>query len=153
MGDTTFVEAYSTSYGAYYAGRGVEQNVIELDLYSEGLGLDSAGIIVGTGSNLYFSDIFLPSTEQQLLAGTYHSDTTGSAYTFLPGVDYEGNISGAYLLLIDNGILAGYTIFEDGSFVAEQDADTMRISFSMKYNEYGVQKTYNAVFRGVISTK
>lgn len=150
IGETSFDKAYSKSYGIHYAGRGVEQQVTDLAIYSEKLDLDSTGTIIGSGTNLYLSDIFLPSTEKHLLEGKYLSDTTGNAYTFLPGVDYDGNISGAYLLNIENGNLINYIIFESGSYIVEQYADTTQINFTLKYNEYGMQKLYEAIFRGII---
>ncbi len=147
----SFLKAYVKSYGAHYAGRGISQNVVDLDLYSAGVDLDSTHHIVGTGGNLYVSDIFLPAGETRLTEGTYRSDTTGAAYTFLPGVDYDGAISGAYLLQISEGGLSSYTIFNEGQFVLSQDADSTYIQFTFTYNENGVKRKYEAEYRGIIN--
>lgn len=149
IGDTQFDKAYVKQYGQFYASRGVEQVVFDLDLYSENLQLDS-GRIVGSGTNLYISDIFLPNDTKEFLLGSYISDTTAAVYTFLPGVEYDGNISGAYLLNIVDGNLQGYTIFSEGSFQVEQDADSIQISFNLQYEHYGLKKTYKAQFKGII---
>jgi|GEM_PF-1215788 len=150
LADTTFGKAYSTQYGQHYLSRGVRQNVIDLDLYSENLSLDSLHHIVGTGTNLYLSDIFLPEGEDTLLAGTFVSDTTAAEYTFLPGVDYDSNISGAYLLNITDGNLTSYTIFTEGSFIVNREADSTHIHFTLKYTQGNVPLTYEADFHGVI---
>ena len=151
IGEIVFTTAYSTFYGTHYASRGIKQNVVDLDLYSEKIGLDSTHHIVGTGTNLYFSDIFLPSDLTALQAEEYASDTTGAEYSFLPGVDYEGNISGAYLLRINDGKLSGYTVFDEGRFVLTQDGDSTHISFSLKYTEgRNMVKTYEAEFHGIL---
>ncbi len=155
LADTSFDKAYSRNYGAHYLTRGIEQNVIDLDLYSGNLGLDSANHIVGTGTNLYLSDIFIPASENKLHDAEgeeliFASDTTGAEYTFLPGVDYDGNISGAYLLNITEGNLTSYTVFDEGSFTVNHAADTTRIHFVFKYTQSSVRLTYEADFCGVI---
>ena len=151
IGETRFTTAYAKSYGAHYASRGIAQNVIDFDLYSANIDLDSTHHIVGTGSNLYISDIFVPTAETTLQPESYRSDTTGSDYTFLPGVDYEGNISGAYLLRINDGSLSGYTVFNDGTFTLTQDGDTTQVLFTLHYTEgNNIQRTYEAEFRGII---
>ncbi len=152
IGENKLVNGYSHSYGAHYKSRGINQNVVDLDLYSANIDLDSAHHIVGTGTNLYISDIFLPAGETTMQATTYTSDTTADEFTFLPGVDYEGNISGAYLLRITDGKLTGYTIFDEGQFTLLQDGDTTSILFSLKYKEgKNIINTYEAEFKGIIA--
>ncbi|MBR1808943.1 MAG: membrane lipoprotein lipid attachment site-containing protein [Paludibacteraceae bacterium] len=144
IGEHSFNKAYVKFYGAHYTSRGIKNNVIDLDLYSEGLGLDSTGHIAGTGTNLYISDIFLPAADSTLTPETYLCDTTGAEYTFLPGVNYDSNISGAYILRITDGTLAAFTVFDDGEFRVEQAGDSMHIVLSMKYMESGIERTYEA---------
>lgn len=150
IGDTRFLKAYACFYGAHYADRGIAQNVFDLDLYSAGIDLDSTHHIVGTGSNLYFSDIFVSPSDNTLQPATYLSDTTGTEFTFLPGVDYEGNISGAYILQITDGKLTSYTIFDEGTFTLLNDGDTAHINVSLKYRDQRLTKTYEAEYHGVI---
>ncbi len=132
-------------YGAYYAEEGVEQNVVALDMYSKGLSLDSAGYMVGSGVNLYISDIFLPEQDSFLVETTYVSDTTGNVFTFLPGVNYEGQISGAYVLEVTDGALSSAEVFPEGSFNVVSKEDSVFIEFLLK-NEAG--KKYAADFKG-----
>lgn len=89
---------YINFYGQFYEG--CEQNVVSLDLYSEGLTLDSTGMMQGSGTNIYLSDVFIPSDAQLPPAGVYRTDTTAAAYTILPGADYEDNPTGIYRLLV-----------------------------------------------------
>lgn len=153
IGDHSFDKAYQKFYGAHYSSRGIKNNVIDLDLYSEGLDLDSTGRIAGTGTNLYISDIFLPEADSALTAETYLCDTTGAEYTFLPGVNYDSNISGAYILRITDGTLTAFTVFDDGEFRVEQLGDSMRIVLSMKYMESGIERTFEAEGRVVMEKK
>ncbi|HCS88253.1 MAG TPA: hypothetical protein DIW30_07660 [Bacteroidales bacterium] len=132
-------------YGAYYAEEGVEQNVVALDMYSKGLSLDSAGYMVGTGVNLYISDIFLPKQDTFLVETTYVADTTGNEFTFLPGVNYEGQISGVYVLQVTDGALSSAELFSEGSFKVVSKEDSVFIEFLLQ-NEAG--KKYAADFKG-----
>ncbi len=134
-------------YGSYYAAESIARNVLSLDIYSKGLSLDSAGYVTGSGVNLYLSDIFLPEQDTFLVATSYMSDTTGNAYTFLPGMNYDGQISGAYLLTITDGSLVSAELFAEGSFALTQKEDSVFISFLLK-KESG--KSYAAEFGGVL---
>lgn len=144
--DTAFDKGEVTCYGQFYAAEGVKQNVFSLDVYSKDLGLDSVGKMYGTGTNLYMSDIFLPVADTILAEGTYRMDTTGAEFTFLKGIESEGNVSGAYLLIMTEG---GYTVdlIKDGTFTIVQETDTTQIDFSLTRS--GGQK-YEATFRGVL---
>ena len=150
INDDTFDKAYFKFYGNYYSDRGVEQNVIDLDLYSQGLDLDESGHIAGSGTNLYLSDIFISPMETGLQEGTYlSSDTLYEAFTFLPGVNYDGNISGAYILNITDGNLVSYIIFDEGSFVVNrEESGNLNIDFEFKYTENGRRKVYKAQYNG-----
>ncbi len=145
--DTVFTMAQVEAYGAHYPG--LERNVFSLDLYSKGLNLDS-GYIQGTGTNLYFSDIFLPTTATGLCEGEYRLDTTAQAFTTLPGVDFEGNITGAYLLLVQESSLAKIYLFRSGTFTLRQEGDTTQMDFHLVTDD---QQTYNATFRGILELK
>lgn len=145
--DTVFTMAQVEAYGTHYPG--LEKNVFSLDLYSKGLNLDS-GYIQGIGTNLYFSDIFLPTATSGLSEGEYRLDTTAQAMTVLPGMDFEGNISGAYLLLIQESSLAKIYLFRSGTFTLRQEGDTAQMDFHLVTDD---QQTYDATFRGILELK
>ncbi len=148
--DTLFTLALQEQHGAYYADGGLENNVVSLDLYSENLSLNKQGRIEGTGTNLYFSDIFLPPTDSTLLVGTYLSDTTGSAFTFLPGKSFRGNFTGAYLLSITDGTLVSYRLLPAGSLEVAQAEDEEHVV--IRFSEPADSRTkYHAVFKGRIN--
>lgn len=148
-----YVLGYEESYGRFY-GDSVPYRVFALDLYSEGVSLDSTGHIVGTGWNLYLSDIFLSLDSDSLLSGEYHSSSSPEAFTFLPGVFYEDMPHGAYLLQIEDGGIAGISTFSDGVMTITHDGDTT--DASIHFVKQGVTRTdtiYSAHFRGVLNRK
>jgi len=129
--------------------------VVSLDLYSEGLTLDTTTRrMQGTGYNLYLSDIFVPG--DTLALGEYTSLTLNSQlstlnypFTFLPGRDFEGTPHGAYLLKIENGKLISYQLFDSGSFTVQDTTGGLtRLSFTLVYtNAENRSATYECHFR------
>lgn len=144
---TEFNTGYAFFYGAYYAEDGIDRNVVVLDLYSPKLGLDSLGVIRGTGTNFYLSDIFLLPKDTLLPATTYKSDTTAAPLTFLPGMNYEGNVSGAYLLDIVDSQISRITLLTEGGFTLRYKGDSAIININMKTDG---GKAYAAEFRGTL---
>lgn len=145
---TTFNLGQLEYYGAYYAEAGLESGVMAIDLYSEGLTLNRKGYMVGTGTNLYFSDIFIDIADSANLKkdAVYSSDTTGMPLTFLPGTYYEGNFTGAYLLSITEGQLTGYTLIPEGSLSLQTSAlGVTTISFEGKLSN---GKKYTCDYEG-----
>lgn len=142
-----FTTSVANFYGAFYKTQGIENNVISLDLFSEGIKLNEQGYMEGTGTNLFFSDIFLSPTDTFLLQQTYEADTTAQPFTFLKGVDYEGNITGAYLLNLQENILQSFEIFPNGNFVLSYQQDSVFIDFSLQRTD---QSVYHATFKGTI---
>jgi hypothetical protein len=131
-------------YGPYY--KGLAQNVASLDLYSKDITFDSLGYIQGNGTNLYVSDIFLPLSDTILSEGIYQCDTTGKTKTFLPGMDFEGNPTGTYLLQIQEATISKIILCSDSSFVYSQDGDTTDIRFNLISDK----QQYEIHFRGVL---
>ncbi len=118
-------------YGDYYAEEGIAHHVVDMDLLSAKLSYDSLGRIVGTGTNLYFSDIFIHTTDTLIPAGVYTADTTAAVGTFLPGMDYEGGVSGAYLLdIVDNAVMK-IILIEKGTFTLRYEGATTHIEFDL----------------------
>lgn len=133
---------YVVQYGQAYDS--VPHNVFALDLYSEGLTLDSTKHIVGTGTNLYISDIFL--SDSLFATGTYLSDTTAADHTFLPGQTFEGTPTGIYLLMISESSVAGIQVVDSGRFVVNQTADSL---YDMCFTLYYGKAKYEGHFVGI----
>lgn len=149
--DTIFTTAYSEFYGAHYEL--LPQNVLSLDLYTQGLTFDSLGSIHGQGSNLYFSDIFLSTEDSTLRSCTYTIDTTGAVNTTLHGMNFEGGVTGAYLLLVNTETaerVSKIYYFKSGSFSVQNEGDTTDIEFHLVTDD---KQTFDATYRGVILTK
>ncbi len=145
-----FNTARAVAYADYYKAGGLDLNVVSLDLYSEGITLDSAGLMHGTGTNLYFSDIFLPVNAVRLEDGIYQTDSVILPMTFLRGADYEGSITGAYILTIAEDELTSITLIPDGQFEVTTVADSTFIEFNLHYKENYRQQEYKARFNGII---
>ena len=141
--------AYQEIYGHYYDS--IPYAVVALDLYSEGLELDSAHRMQGTGYNLYLSDIFVP--DSLLEAGTYRSDTSGQAFTFLPGRSFETTPYGMYLLFVEEGKLQSIQVLDSGYMeVCDTTNAQTDIRFTLYYkNSYGSRATYKTHFQGPLT--
>ncbi len=142
---TELDEGLLTFHGAYYAEEGIEQNVFEMDLLSAGLNYTEEGRIVGTGTNLYFSDIFVLSTDSTLVAGTYTANKSTEPGTFLPGIKYDNNYSGAYLLNIVDTVVQEIHLIESGTFTLQKEGEKTHITFDLQTTE---GKQYNGTFKG-----
>ena len=139
----TYSTAYEQIHGHCYDS--VAQAVVSLDLYSTGLELNEDKRIVGTGYNLYISDIFVP--DSLLETGSYRSDTTADAFTFLPGKDYEGYPFGMYILNIEEDQIKQIQVLDSGSFVYRNDS----LLFTLYYkNVYGSKATYTCTYSGAL---
>lgn len=144
----TYADKLQSCYMEYYGQSydSVAHNVFALDLYSEGLTLDSANHIVGSGTNLYISDIFVSDTALQ--EGVYHSSTGTEEHTFLPGQDFEGIPTGIYVLSITDGSVSTIQVIDSGRFVVQQTNDSLyNIRFTLYYNQH----TYEPWFEGNIN--
>lgn len=142
--DSIYPTADIQWHGKYYPL--LDRHVVSIDLFGQGLSLDSANHIVGTGYNLYLSDVFLPSTDTCLQAGVYHMANTSEAYTFLPYKDFEGNVTGSYLLEIQNNKINRIIGFTSGemhvTYLSEED---VRLDMML----YTADSThYRAIYQG-----
>ncbi|MBQ7448778.1 MAG: hypothetical protein IJS73_03110 [Paludibacteraceae bacterium] len=139
-----YTTAIVQNYGSFYKDEGFEHQVFTLDLYSKGISFDSLGYLHGSGYNLYFSDIFLPE-KSMLLDTVYTIDSIPKIATFLKGMDFEGNYTGAYLLSIVDGQLDGISLVTDGSFAIETANDSILMSFNVVVGE---KTKYAATYKG-----
>ena len=131
-------------YGQYYDS--IKYHVLALDLYSDGLTLDSTNHMVGSGTNLYLSDIFVPLTDTTLADGTYRCSTTPEPKTFYPGKSFEGTPTGTYILQVDNAKVAQIILCTDSAFVVSKNGQTTDLLFNLKTED----KHYHIHFKGVL---
>lgn len=143
--DSVFIEADLQWHQQYYPG--LDYQVFSLDLLSNGLAFDSAYHISGTGYNLYLSDVFLPSHVSTLQDGTYRMDTTAQPYTFLPYLDFEGEITGTYLLDINTDKIRRIIGFTDGEMTVQHDEDLICLDIIL-YIDSTHTECYHATYRG-----
>lgn len=144
---TEFTLANAVQYGQYY--KEAESTVLAIDFYSDGITLDENGYMQGSGTNLYFSDIFLPLAEDALPEGTYTADTTAAPYTFLWGQNYEGvNFTGCYLLNITEGEVAAIKLVTKGEMQVAYKGDSAYIDFRLRLTD---DSDYEGHFYGIIN--
>lgn len=144
---TEFNRCYIRYHAAYYDTTRIAAHVLSLDLYSDGLDLDSTRKhMQGTGTNLYLSDVFIPNEQTTLPAGTYVADTTGLPMTFLPGKDFEGTPNGAYILLVANNEVGSITLCTDSTMAVIYEKDTLDIRFRLRKTD---KRIYQAHYRGI----
>ena len=120
--------------------------VYAIDLLSNGLEYDSAWHITGSGCNLFLSDIFVtPNHSDSLPAGVYQMDSTANDMTFLRGMDFEGNVTGTYLLLIAEDQIQRIILFTSGSMTISYQEDDVLLDFQL----YDKDSTYyHATYMG-----
>ena len=144
--DTLLTSGRVESYGAFYQPEGIDFPVFSLDLYGQGVGLNDKGGIEGKGTNLYLSDIFVPDGQTALPEGTYTCDTVAKAFTFLRGMNYDGNYGGSYVLLIGE---TSYTVYliRSAEMQLSYSGDTMLLDGQAVLDN---KKVYPFHFKGVL---
>ena len=126
----------------------LDKQVFSIDLLTDGLAFDSAHHIVGSGLNLYFSDIFLPLDKVVLQDGVYRMDSTANANTFLPYKYFEGNVTGCYLLDIQDSNIKTIIGFSAGEFKITSIDDDMHMEISLYLED---STCYRATYQGPIT--
>ena len=146
---TEYTSAYQEIHGHCYDS--IPFAVVSLDLYSEGLELDDDHRMKGSGYNLYISDIFVP--DSLLAAGTYCTDTSAQAFTFLPGRNFDGTPFGMYLLRIEEGKLISIQLLDSGRFAVRDTTNNLiDLQFTLYYqNSYNYTATYETHFQGLLT--
>lgn len=142
VADTVLTLMKLQNHGQWYAT--INRNVLSLDLYSNGLSFNDKGYIQGTGTNLYFSDIFVTLEDTLLTEGEYTVDSTTLVHTALPGLQLDGSAAGAYLLLIEDSRIRQIILIKEGTFTVEQD-DSLRLDFRLTTAD---DQTYHATYVG-----
>lgn len=142
--DTVFTSGQAEAYGRYYSN--LERNVCSLTLVSQGITIHG-DTLSGTGSELVFTDIFLPLETDTLPEGTYRVDSTAAAFSALSALEFEGAVTGTYLLLLADGLPQRLYMFPSGSFTLRQWEDTTDMEIHLQTLD---SQTFDATFRGVI---
>ena len=152
--DSVLTSGQLEYYGAFYEAEGINYDVISLDLYSKGLGLNEEGMMEGVGTNLYISDIFIstatPSaskTSDYLIEDTYYSDSVAELSHFLRGLDYDGNYGGSYVLLMGE---SGYKVYPvtEGEMTVTYVDDTLVLDGQASLK--GLKQTYPFHYRDIL---
>ena len=137
--DSVYITADFRQYGDYY---NTGHQVYAIDLLSTGLEYDSAFHIFGSGCNLFLSDIFVTDS---LVEGQYKMDSVAKDMTFLRGMNFEGNITGTYLLHISESQIQQIVLFTSGSMHTTLEKDSIRLDFEL----YTADSTlYRATYQG-----
>ena len=138
--DSVYVTADFRKHGNYY---GTGHQIFAIDLLSNGLTYDSTYHISGTGYNLFLSDVFIKN--DSLVAGHYEMDSVVRDTSFLRGMDFEGNITGTYLLQIQDDKVLHITLFTAGSMEVSYHENEIRLDFTL----YTIDSTrYHATYQG-----
>ena len=79
------------------------------------------------------------------MAGHYEMDSVAKEMTFLRGMNFEGNITGTYLLHINENQIQKIVLFTGGSMDIAYLEDDIRLKFSL----YTADSTwYHATYQG-----
>ncbi len=141
--DTVFTHARVRTYGRYY--KGLDMKVVSLDLYSKDL-LTDGDTTGGSGTNLWFSDIFIDTTDTCLPEAEYTIDSLPRLHSALPALTFDGLMTGSCLIQVVDGQVQDLTGFSDGRFTVRYEGDTAVMDFRLTTAS---QRTYHGVYRGV----
>ena len=127
--DSVFTTADFRMYGDYYESG---HQVYAIDLLSDGLHYDSTWHISGSGCNLYLSDIFAhKDSTTRLPAGTYTMDSVANEMNFLRGMYFDGDVTGTYLLSIENDQIQRIILFTRGTMTIDYIDDDVVLNFHL----------------------
>lgn len=140
--DSVYTESKIQAHGDYYNSG---HQVYTIDLLSDGLDFDSAGYIIGSGYNLYLSDIFAPQDCTYLPAGTYTMDSTAKEMTFLHGMHFDGDVTGTYLLDINDNQIQRIILFTGGTMTVDYINEDTILEFNLYLSDSTI---YRASYTG-----
>ena len=122
--DSIYTESDFRRYDDYYNSG---HQVYAIDLLSEGLDYDSTGHIVGTGCNLYLSDIFAPKDSiMRLPAGTYTMDSVAK--------ELGTQASGVPFIVIGDKYFSGFSA--ENSPIEIKEEIKKQVEIYLKYEGY-----------------
>jgi len=141
--DTVFTQSRVRTYARYY--NGLDFKVVSLNLFSEGLSPDNDSLH-NTGTNLYFSDIFIDTAATAIPAAEYALDSVPALHSALPALYFDGLLTGSCLIRMRDGAVEDLTLFSGGKFSVSYDGDTAVMDFRLETAE---KRTYHATYRGI----
>jgi hypothetical protein len=119
---------YIEYFGPEYASYGITNNILSVSLFSDSLGTDSTGVLIGTGQVLSLEDVYVAPNERTLQTGTYTINSSGLPNTVSPGKNdtvgtevfpigatisyYEENASRSKMMLVTDGT---FTVTKSGN--------------------------------------
>ena len=143
--DSVYTSADFRAYGDYYNSG---HEVYAIDLLSDGLAYDSAWHISGSGYNLFLSDVFASAEDTMgLPAGSYEMDSVVRVGSFLRGMNFEGSITGSYLLQIHEDKIQRIILFSTGHMTVDYVADDIVLDLHL-YTEDSTH--YHATYMGPV---
>lgn len=141
--DSVYTVADFRIYGDYYNS---DHCVYAVDLLSEGLMYDSLWHIYGSGYNLYLSDVFVPINDNKVLpTGKYAMDSVAREMSFLRGMNFEGSVTGTYLLQIEEDRIQRIVLFTTGEMFVDYEQDNIVLDMHL-YTEDSTY--YHAIYTG-----
>lgn len=141
--DSVYTQADFRAYGDYYNSN---HQVYAIDLLSDGLVYDSVWHISGTGCNLFLSDVFVHrDSVTRLPAGVYEMDSVAREMSFLRGMYFESNITGSYLLTIEQDQIQQIILFTTGTMTIDYQDEDVVIDFEL-YTADSVR--YHGMYQG-----
>ena len=143
--DSVYTSADFRAYGDYYNSG---HQVYAIDLLTDGLEYDSAWHISGTGYNLFLSDVFASAEDTMgLPAGSYEMDSVARVGSFLRGMNFEGNITGTYLLEINEDKIQRMILFRTGHMTVDYVEEDIVLDLHL-YTEDSTH--YHATYMGPV---
>jgi hypothetical protein len=141
--DSVYTQADFRAYGDYYNSH---HQVYAIDLLSEGLEYDSLWHISGTGCNLFLSDVFVHGDSvKRLPAGVYEMDTVAREMSFLRGMHFESNVTGSYLLAIEEDKIERIVLFTTGRMRIDYEGEDVVIDLELYTAD---SARYHAMYQG-----
>jgi hypothetical protein len=134
--DPVYTQVKIESFGNYFEKNNIPSSVFSMTLLTSKL-TESDGSLSGTGQRLYFENIFAPSNDSILPAGTYTASETGDSFTFYPGsikqIDNISYSTGTSIDFKEKQVSKNKTqLIINGSFYLSYLHDSLLISFDMQ---------------------
>lgn len=153
----TFTWGFADFYSSYYSNYNIQNNVLTINLLSEGLGVDNQQNLLGTGQYLILEDVFVNATDTLLPAGTYtavDSIIDVKPFTFLIGKEYkekpssDGIPSGAYIYYFENDASKNTIKYiVSGTFTVSYNSQNTKYTISCDFDTKD-KKEINGTFTG-----
>jgi len=124
-----FTWGYVEFYGKYYSNHEINNNVLSVHLFTNGLTVNDKKELKGTGQYLILEDVFVAPKDSFLQQGTYTVSESGEPLTFFSGVKFEENnqeiSSGAYMYYLEQDDSKSKIVYiKEGTISVQRSAVT-----------------------------